>query len=222
MSVVADLQTEASLTAVNEKTSQIGGSVIGEPVWEIARLFPYQGQWDEGNYLDLNTNHLVEFSQGLIEVLPVPSYRHQFIAFYLARLLFNFVSQHNLGVVLPAPLKVKLWESKFREPDIVFMFKEKKHKRGEIFWQGADLVMEVVSPDDPKRDTEIKRAEYAKAGISEYWLVNPINETVTVFTLPEGTDVYETHGEFGKDEIATSALLMGFKVKTAEVFAEVE
>lgn len=50
MSAVVDLQTEASSTGVNEKTSQMGGSVIDGPVWEIAYLFPYQGQWAEGNY----------------------------------------------------------------------------------------------------------------------------------------------------------------------------
>ncbi len=194
----------------------------GEPTWDIAHLFPCQGQWTESEYLDLNTNHFVEFSQGIIEVLPVPSHSHQFIAFYLARVLFDFVSKHSLGMVLPAPLKIKLWEGKYREPDVVFMLKENEYKLGEKFWQGADLVMEVVSPDDPKRDTEVKRVEYAKAGISEYWIVNPINETITVFTLPAGNDAYEIDGEFGKGNIANSVLLAGFQVKVLEVFAEAE
>ena len=193
----------------------------GEPTWGIAKLFPNQGHWAEGEYLDLNTNHLIEFSQGIVEVLPMPSQRHQITAFYLARVLFNFTSKHNLGIVLPAPLKIKLWESKFREPDVVFMFKENKDKLGENYWQGADLVMEIVSPDDPKRDTEVKRVEYAKASIPEYWLVNPINETITVFMLPAGADAYEVHGKFGKNEVADSILLTGFKVEVKEVFAEV-
>lgn len=40
----------------------------GEPLWAIAQLFPYQGYWSEDDYLDLNTNHLVEFSDGYYEV----------------------------------------------------------------------------------------------------------------------------------------------------------
>ena len=193
----------------------------GEPTWDIARLFPNQGQWAEGEYLDLSTNHFVEFSQGIIEVLPVPSELHQDIVFLLATLLKDFVQPQYLGKVVIAPMKIKLWEGKFREPDVLFMSRKNYHRRGDNFWQGADLVMEVVSPDDPKRDTEIKRAEYAKASISEYWLVNPLNETITVFTLPEGADVYETHGEFCKDEMAISVLLTGFQIEVAEVFAEV-
>ncbi len=194
---------------------------VGEPTWGIAKLFPNQGHWAEGEYLDLNTNHLVEFSQGVIEVLPMPSYGHQLTVAYLYKALSAFLLNNELGEAIFAPLKVKLWEGKFREPDILFTLKENHHRIGQTYWQGADLVMEVVSPDDPKRDTEVKRVEYAKAGIPEYWLVNPINETITVFILPTGADVYEVHGKFGKDEVADSVLLLGFKVEVTEVFAEV-
>lgn len=43
-----------------------------EPVWDIAKLFPYQGQWSESDYLKLNGNYFVEFSHGHVEVLPMP------------------------------------------------------------------------------------------------------------------------------------------------------
>ena len=56
-------------------------------------------------------------------------------------------------------------------------------RRGNDFWTGADLVVEVVSPDDPSRDTQDKRLDYAEAGIPEYWIVNPLDETVTVLVL---------------------------------------
>ena len=50
-----------------------------EPAWQIARLFPAQGAWTVEEYLALtnDTNHLVEFSQGYVEVLPMPTRRHQ-------------------------------------------------------------------------------------------------------------------------------------------------
>ncbi len=194
----------------------------GEPTWDIVKLFPNQGQWAEGEYFDLKTNHFVEFSQGFIEVLPMPSERHQDIVLLLYNLLRQFIQPQNLGKVIVAPMKIKLWKGKFREPDVLFMLRKNYHKRGNNFWQGADLVMEVVSPDDPKRDTEVKRVEYAKAGISEYWIVNPINETITIFTLPEGTDIYEIHGEFSKGNIASSILLKGFQIEVVKVFTEVE
>ncbi|MFN3333532.1 MAG: Uma2 family endonuclease, partial [Caldilinea sp.] len=54
--------------------------VEAEPAWEVALLFPAQGAWSEEDYLYLDTNHLVEFSDGKIEVLPMPSDKHQAIA----------------------------------------------------------------------------------------------------------------------------------------------
>lgn len=197
---------------------QVNSPQPDKPTWEIAHLFTNQGHWCESEYLDLTTNHLVELSQGVIEVLAMPSESHQDSVLALYTLLKQFIGPTHLGKVTVAPMKVKLWEGKFREPDVLFMLRQNYHKRSNNFWQGADLVMEVVSPDDPKRDTEVKRVEYAKATIAEYWLVNPINETITVFTLPKGTSTYEVHGVFSKNEKASSVLLEGFTVDVEAVF----
>ena len=48
-----------------------------DPTWEIAHLFPAQGAWSEEEYLDLPGNRLVEFSNGFLEMLPVPTTSHQ-------------------------------------------------------------------------------------------------------------------------------------------------
>ena len=48
-----------------------------EPTWDVAQLFPPQGDWSEAEYLALDTNHLVEFSQGFVEFLPMPTLSHQ-------------------------------------------------------------------------------------------------------------------------------------------------
>lgn len=69
-------------------------------------------------------------------------------------------------------------------------------------------MIEIVSPDDPKRDLVKKRREYAQAGIQEYWIVNPLVETITVLRLANGK--YVEHGEFRRGETATSALLPDF------------
>jgi Uma2 family endonuclease len=84
---------------------------------------------------------------------------------------------------------------------------------------GADLVMEVVSPGNKnrERDLGIKRREYAKAKIPEYWIVDPETKTITVLTLSGRT--YKVHGEFKHGMDATSKLLKGFKVAVADAFA---
>ncbi len=194
-------------------TERLEADSWSEPTWEVARLFPAQGTWGEEEYLGLNSNLLVEFSHGFLEVLTVPTTSHQLIVAYLYRMLSAWVAAGKLGTALFAPLKVRLWPGKFREPDIVFMLAQHATRIGELFWEGADLVMEVVSDDDRRRDLETKRREYAQARISEYWIVDPQLEQIIVLRL-EGEN-YAVHGEFKKGTQATSNLLAGFGVDVA-------
>jgi Uma2 family endonuclease len=183
---------------------------------------PSQGTWSEAAYVELTnrTNRLIEFSDGVIEALPMPTQRHQMVLLTLYRVLFAFVTEHAPGgVVLLAPLRVRLWEGKIREPDLMVMLAEHADRRGEAFWEGADLVMEVVSPDDPRRDLVQKREEYARGGIPEYWIVNPQTETITVLWLEDGH--YQEPGTFPRGAVARSVLLAGLEVEVNSVFAQV-
>lgn len=186
-----------------------------EPAWEVALLFPAQGAWSEQEYLDLDSNRLVEFSHGNIEVLPMPSDRHQSIVAFLYGIFVALANRLD-GKVLFSPLRLQLWPGKFREPDLVFLADARDPRRQEEYWIGADLVVEVVSPDDPQRDWVTKRFEYAQAGIPEYWIVDPRDETVTVLHL-EGT-AYAEHGRFGRGTVATSAHFAEFPVPVDAVF----
>ena len=192
-----------------------------EPAWEIAQLFPNQGDWSEGEYLDLvhRTNHLLELIDGRIVVLDMPKRSHQRIVLFLRDVLLAFVGPRGLGEVLVAGYPVRLRPRKFREPDIVFLLAQNADRMGEDYAQGADLVMEVVS-EDRRRDLEIKRAEYAEAGIPEYWIVDPREQRITVLRLAEGG--YVTHGDFAPGDRAASALLPGFEVEVHQVFAAIK
>ena len=191
------------------------------PAWEVALLFPGQGSWSQKDYLALQTNRLVEFAEGNVEVLDVPTEEHQLIVAFLYRAIMEFVTARGLGTVLFAPLRVKLWEGKFREPDVVFMLAENSLRRHGKFWDGADLVVEVVSPEDPDRDLGTKREEYARAGIPEYWIADPRDATITVLTLSSPGGPYAVAGTFGRGEQARSALLPGLEVDVERAFAEV-
>jgi Uma2 family endonuclease len=190
---------------------------LPEPTWAIAHLFPAQGSWSDDDYLALDTNCLVEVSNGCLDVLPMPTTSHQQIVAYLYGLLLAFVTGRDLGTVLFAPLRVRLWPGKFREPDIVFMATAHTDRIGEEFWKGADLVMEVVSGDeeDRRRDLVVKRREYARARIGEYWIVDPQELRITVLRLAGKR--YVVHGQFAKSAVATSHQLAGFKVDVTAV-----
>jgi Uma2 family endonuclease len=183
-----------------------------EPAWDVARLFPAQGQWSEEEYLAITSNQLVEFSHGTVEVLPMPTTSHQLIVAFLYGRLLGYVTQGGLGTVLFAPLRVQLWAGKFREPDLVFMRAEHASRINEAFWEGADLVMEVVSDDDLRHDLETKRREYAQAGIPEYWIVDPREGRLTVLTLDAARKTYAEHGVYPRGGRAASATLPGFEV----------
>jgi Uma2 family endonuclease len=191
-----------------------------EPAWEIAQLFPAQGEWTEEDYLTLDTNRLVEYSHGRVEVLIMPTELHQDLLLWLYEMLKRFVSADKLGKVMLAPRPVQLWPGKFREPDILFMLAENDMRRTQPYWIGADLVMEIISPDDRKRDETDKRREYAQANIPEYWLIDPERKTVVVLWL-EGNS-YQEHGLFSPGDQATSRLLPGFTVDVNALFAAAE
>jgi Uma2 family endonuclease len=190
-----------------------------EPAWDVARLFPPQGSWSEDEYFGLPGNRLAEFDHGRIEVLDMPSELHQFLVLFLYEALAGHVRERGLGRVAVAPLPVKLWEGKLREPDVLFMRREHADRRHGNYWNGADLVMEVMSPDDPRRDKDTKRREYALGRIPEYWLIDPVARTITVFALPAEADSYAVHGVFAPNARAESASLPGFGVEVGELFA---
>ncbi len=199
-------------------SSQVPKSQHGDPAWEIATLFPAQGDWCEQEYLSLQTNRLIELNEGKLEFLTMPTELHQLIAFYLCTLLRNRTSDKKKGLSLMAPFRIRTLSGKFREPDVVFMLNENSRRRKAQYWDGADLVIEVVSPDDPARDLEVKRVEYAQSGIPEYWIVDPRDRSVLVLTLESGQTQYTESGRFTQGQTAQSILLGDFQVSVSEIF----
>lgn len=176
-----------------------------------------QGIWSAEQYLRLtdHTNRLIEYTDGQIEVLPMPTENHQAILEWLFLALRAYLQQHG-GKVRFAPLRLLIQDGKFREPDILLVRDAKDPRRQDRFWHGADMVAEIVSDDDPQRDTQVKRIDYAMAGIPEYWIVNPFDETITVLTLTG--ESYTTFGVFHRGGDAYSKLLDDFSVNVDEVF----
>jgi Uma2 family endonuclease len=183
----------------------------------VLSLAPIQGLWTEEQYLAMteHSTRLLEFDNGCIEVLPMPIPEHQKILGILYELFVAFVRPRG-GITLFSPLRVQIRPRKFREPDLVVLRDANDPRQQQRYWLGVDLALEIVSDDDPERDTRIKRADYAEAGIPEYWIVNPLDDTITVLVL-EG-DRYAEHGVFRRGERAGSQLFAGLSVDVDEVF----
>jgi Uma2 family endonuclease len=179
---------------------------------------PLQGSWSEAQYLRLSsqTNRLIELVDGRIEVLSMPTEEHQALLEWLFLQLRAFIVGRG-GVVRFAPLRLRIRPSHYREPDILLLRDAEDPRRANDAWGGADLVVEIVSPDDPDRDWRDKRIDYAEAHVEEYWIVDPRAETVTVLVLAD--DAYAQYGVFGRGGRATSRALAGFGIAVEELFA---
>ena len=183
----------------------------------LCDVLPPQGAWSDEAYLWLtdHSRRLIEFTDGHVQELPMPTDTHQAVLAFL-HVLFRAYIKPRGGVVMFSALRMRIREGKFREPDLLLLHDRSDPRRRDRFWLGADLVVEVVSPDDPGRDLVEKRADYAEGGIPEYWIVDPRDETITVLALK--SDAYVEHGVFGRGAAAVSALLEGFSADVSEVF----
>ncbi len=188
----------------------------------LGDAMPSQGCWSDEHYLWLTdrTRRLIELTDGRVEVLPMPTERHQIILLFLYRLFYAHLQPPRDGVVVTSGLRMRVREGKFREPDLLLLRDRSDPRRRDRFWLGADLVVEIVSPDDPARDLVVKRADYAEASIPEYWIVDPANETVAVLTL--AGNLYVEHGVFALGDTVTSPLLDGVAVDVEALFDESE
>jgi Uma2 family endonuclease len=180
-------------------------------------ILPPQGAWSEEKYLTLtdHSNRLVEYTDGFLEPLPMPTDRHQTILKLLFLAFHQFIDPLG-GTVQFAALRLRIRPGKYREPDLLLLQSAHDPRRQERFWTGADLALEVVSADKPGRDLHDKPVDYAEIGVPEYWIVDPETETITVLQLKG--DKYSEAGRFARGSRATSMLLPGFGVDVSTVF----
>ena len=189
----------------------------------LGEALPSQGGWSDEHYLWLTdrARRPIEFTDGRVEVLPMPTERHQIILLSLYRRFYAWLhGPRRDGVVVTSGLRMRVREGKFREPDLLLLRDPSDARRRDRFWLGADLVAEIVGPDDPARDLVVKRADYAEASVPEYWIVDPRGETVTVLTL--AGNAFVEHGVFARGDTATSLLLDGVAVDVTALFDDAE
>src|SRR5262247_3002787 len=105
----------------------------------VLDLLPQQGQWSEEAYLWLtdHTNRFIEFTDGYIEVLPMPTDEHQTILASLYQVFFACMQTIG-GKVLFAPLRLRIRERKFREPDLLLVRDSRDQRQARTGSGGAD------------------------------------------------------------------------------------
>ena len=165
-----------------------------------------------------------EIIDGEAVMMAPPSTAHQLISMELARQLANFLEGRKCRV-LPAPFAVRLFERAGDKPEDVQTVVEPdlsvvcdSAKLDKYGCRGApDLVVEVLSPSTQRHDRLVKLDLYQRAGVREYWIVSPEEQTVQVLLLRGG--LLLPHELYGPEDIAKVNVLEGCFVELSKVFA---
>lgn len=117
---------------------------------------------------------------------------------------------------MTAPVDVRLFPGTIRQPDVLFVRQENRSRIGSFVDGHPDWVSEVISPGSREIDEVTKLEEYARAGIPEYWLLDPDSPSIRVYTLQGDSYILTTTALAG--QMALSSAIAGFEVAVDEVF----
>lgn len=144
---------------------------------------------------------LCEVIDNILYMSPAPKYNHQKLVTLFTIRIGNFAEAQAKGIVIASPFDVYL-ENLFSavQPDVLYVSNENKDilKEDGYIHGAPDLIVEVLS-SDVKRDTVQKKSLYERAGVKEYFIVNPKNNKVTAYALNNQSIyelVYEAIGHF--------------------------
>ena len=158
--------------------------------------------------------HRWELIDGEALVVPSPNTRHQDVAGELHILIGNHLKEHGGGRVFIAPYDVLLSETDVVQPDIVFVSDADAKVITEANVRGTPTwVIEVLS--DPTRDRDLKRRLYERAGVPEYWIVDPDGPTIEIHRLRDGR--YREPAVLRPGTPAAAAALPGFAVDPGDL-----
>ena len=169
------------------------------------------------DYAKTPENERWELIDGVLIMAAAPNLIHQNIQMNLALAVAAWVRRHGLGKVYTAPTDVVFSDTITVQPDLVFVSNERESILTHANIQGApSLVVEILSPSTAKLDWRDKMDVYARHGVPEYWVVDPVGELLWAFELRD--DKFELRVRYGEYDTLTTPALEGFSLPMSEVF----
>ena len=170
------------------------------------------------DYIKWDDNTRYELIHGVAYAMAAPTRLHQKISGEIFRQLANFLRGKPCEVY-SAPFEVRLnaesYDDIVVQPDLFVVCDDSKHD-GKSLIGAPDLIIEILSPKNTKNDTFVKYLLYQKAGVREYWIVDPFRRTVEVYTLKSGK--YGKGTIYRDDDIIPVHTLKGCQINAADVF----
>ncbi len=154
--------------------------------------------------------------EGELIMSPAPAPEHQRVSIRLSVKLFHHLKERTKGEVLYAPVDVFLDEENAYQPDIVVILEDSKAKITQRGIEGPpDIVVEILSPSTAYYDLRVKKDVYERAGVKEYWIVDPYMKSVEIYSnTPEGFKLVSQ----AKKEGRVRSELLGIEWDLKEVF----
>jgi len=185
--------------------------------------FTGYGRYSYADYLTWEIDEMVELIKGKVfKAAAAPRRKHQEIAGKLFNKFYNFLENAPCKVYI-SPFDVRLpVHSKKNEdiytvvqPDICIVCDPSK--LDDAGCVGApDLVVEILSPGNNKKELKYKYEVYLESGVREYWVVHPEEQTLSVFTLKE--EGYIPSRYFVAGDLVSSAVVIGFELDVEDLF----
>lgn len=155
--------------------------------------------------------------EGDLIMAPAPNLHHQQIVRNLSQILCGHAAAHSLGEVLFAPCDVYLSPHDVVQPDLLFVAEANRGIMAEDGIHGPpDLVVEVLSPGTAQLDKKSKRRVFARAGVKEMWLVDPLLLQIQRYDFAR--DTAKPIALIEEDEAFSTPLLPGLTLSAAEIF----
>ena len=171
----------------------------------------------EFSTMDLDENSYYELINGLIVKKQAPSFAHQNSSMNLSIFLGNFNREKKLGKLVASPIDVFFDDYNNTQPDLLFIKKEREYIITNHGIEGApDLIVEILSPSTFRYDRREKFNLYMQFGVSEYWIVEPVNKSIEVYVLENGK--YDLQFSAISEGIIQSNVLAGLNLDIAAVF----
>ncbi len=169
------------------------------------------------DYLSYPGDQRCELIDGELIVVGSPSITHQMASMALSLEMGGYARERELGWVFHAPTDVVLTDTDVVQPDLFFVAADQEHIITHANIQDApDLIVEILSPSTARLDRAAKRSLYARHGVREYWIVDPLARSVVVMLLTD--DDFEVIGEYQGEDAPMSTTLRGFTVSLTKIF----
>jgi len=177
--------------------------------------------WEEFRHMELEDNdpYIYELFNGIIMKRAAPSLIHQKVSRNLLTDITNFLRQSPLGEVYSSPVDVEFDRHNAFQPDLAFISNERSFlfEDGDYIKGAPDLIVEILSPGNIRRDRVEKKAICQQFAVREYWLVDPLSQTVEIYVMRENE--YQLHDFLEQTGKASSTVLTGFELEISTLFS---